>query len=219
MCLAIYKPAGVVIPDDYLIHARDDNPHGAGVAWDDGERVHIVKGIFDVQELLDTVCAVEDVPAAVHLRYATHGAVNKGNCHPFKVNKKLALIHNGIIPGFGAADYSDTRHFTDVIVKPIGLGALDVPETYFEGIGNSKLVLLGAGGRHRIVNESLGHWNNGVWYSNHSYQAPVYMKSRYDSVDAWRSIDDEPTSWAESWAEYCNYREEEKRLIDRILRY
>ena len=44
-------------------------------------------------------------------------------------------------------------------------------------IGESKVVVMSGDGKAVLFNEKKGHWDKGVWYSNHSYQprsAPKY---------------------------------------------
>jgi predicted glutamine amidotransferase len=45
-----------------------------------------------------------DLPMLVHFRIATHGATPE-YLHPFFVSDTLGLIHNGIIHGFGSAEF------------------------------------------------------------------------------------------------------------------
>jgi hypothetical protein len=64
-------------------------------------------------------------------------------------------------------------------------------------IGYSKLVFLDRHGNHKIMNESKGIWDDGVWYSNDSYQpyvAPV--------VTAWKDTDYSYGNWRKPVATY-----------------
>src|SRR6185295_7173865 len=103
MCIAIYKPEGLVSPEKNLAESFRCNKDGAGFALWDGKKVTISKGFFTYQQFLDAWKAVsqaENTKALVHFRVATHGTIDTDNCHPFQL-KDGALIHNGIISGCG----------------------------------------------------------------------------------------------------------------------
>ena len=85
MCIIVYKPQGRKLPNVETLRACwDNNPHGAGMMWPDGNSVRIQKGymswdafeeaLFDLSERVDLV----DTPVAFHFRIATHGSVKPG---------------------------------------------------------------------------------------------------------------------------------------------
>ena len=91
---------------------------------------------------------------------------------------------------------SDTVRFNEAILRPLvnkwgNLALFQDPviELIENRIGYSKLVFLDRHGNHKIMNESKGVWDDGVWYSNTSYKpyiapvTPSYSKSTYD----WKS--------------------------------
>lgn len=79
------------------------NPHGAGILYHDRRgNVVCVKGLMSLGTLTDALGDVSrDTQVAVHLRYATHGAVSAGNTHPFIVGRSGYLMHNGVLSAFG----------------------------------------------------------------------------------------------------------------------
>ena len=176
MCLAIYKPAGVTIPESHLDEAAWSNPHGAGIAYTDGKQVQIIKGFFDgAITIAEKLEPLKDVPALVHFRWSTQGLKDATNCHPFLIGK-WAMIHNGIIPKMPVdKTYSDTWFYSNKKMLSRIKSNPDWPTTekanrkMVREIGASKLAFLHADGRHVIVNEKSGHWKDGVWYSNDSY--------------------------------------------------
>ena len=129
-----------------------------------------------------------DKPMLIHFRWATHGLVDKDNCHPFKVAPDLAMIHNGIISGIEGVDAltSDTNAFVKHYVGPMNRGN---PRIIYSEYGKlvlekligsgSKLVFLNKKGKAVIINESAGNWENGVWYSNDSH---LHLQVRYTTA-------------------------------------
>lgn len=190
MCLAMFKPSWASVPEEHLREAFRENPDGAGVAVAMGDRVKIVKGLFTPGALCDVVRRYRKHDLAIHLRWATHGAVGKRNCHPFRIAPNLAVIHNGIIPGFGSRTQSDTAEFTDSVLKYYhSEGILEEKDTLddlAEWIGaGSKLVIIRADGRAHIINESAGHWRDDIWYSNHSYLPSPWTTGSYQYPASW----------------------------------
>jgi hypothetical protein len=47
-------------------------------------------------------------------------------------------------------------------------------------IDSSKLVFLHSTGRYDIINERLGHWSDGNWYSNKTYKPTVKEITKWD---------------------------------------
>lgn len=112
MCVAALIESDEGPSKDELIGMERDNPHGAGVAYIEGDRIRYKKGLnwVQVHKILKRVPR----PALVHFRWATHGGKAMHLTHPFPlgpralVSKALTgtapavLIHNGIW-----SDYAD----------------------------------------------------------------------------------------------------------------
>lgn len=195
MCLLIVKPANVEIPFSHLQNAADSNPHGAGVAIADGGKSPLIRKnhAWGADELAEELDKHKGHPALVHFRYATHGGTNLENTHPFKLENGWSAAHNGIISDVETLPgESDTRAFLRLHVDPwIKNGGTMERKDILEWIGkkvggNNKLAFLHADGRHSIANEDSGHWRDGVWYSNTSYQETLWgrfsraSRSRFD---------------------------------------
>ncbi len=125
MCIIIVKPADSPLPSkETLDICMTNNPDGAGYMYRRKKVVHIVKGFFDIEALWKSLQAVKDEDVCIHFRWATHGEVDRGNCHPFPVtgsvqemrhtrsHTRMAIAHNGIIHGVTASKLiSDTMMF------------------------------------------------------------------------------------------------------------
>lgn len=211
MCLLIVKPKGREIPLSYLINASLMHPHGAGIAWSDGQRSYMRKGVtLSGKEIHGLLGALYDVPCIIHFRYATHGSVSEKNTHPFRLPRGWLAAHNGVIDSVKCrADESDTRAFLRLHVAPLlrkgrSLHDKRTLSRLSRLIGHSKMAFLSPSGKISIANEERGHWNGGVWYSNYTYQDLVeYEPPRCKICDLSLAIDE---------TRYCKYCVEEFRI-------
>jgi hypothetical protein len=95
-------------PKDVLKYANENNKHGFGFAWADGDQVKWRKG-FEEKDLTDEL--IEEFmamtfPKAIHFRWATHGGITPELTHPFPIKRgnslalegdaKHVLFHNGV---------------------------------------------------------------------------------------------------------------------------
>jgi predicted glutamine amidotransferase len=197
MCIAILNAKGVLSLKTFKT-CWAANPDGAGLCYFDGERIQTAKEMKSVKNFHKIYLSVREkypeIDIAIHFRISTHGRVNITNCHPFKVNKTTAFIHNGVINNMGVnPDFSDTYIFNETIMKSLPANFVKntaVLELLSNYIGYSKLVII-SGEISSIVNEELGFWDANNWYSNKSYIAPKEAKlpaaARYgwDYWDGW----------------------------------
>lgn len=97
------------------------NPHGAGIVYQRrGGEVVAIKGLMSLEDLRAALREVHyGVRVGVHLRYATHGAVNAENTHPWPVGRRGAyLMHNGVLGQFGESGdrgRSDSAHLAELL--------------------------------------------------------------------------------------------------------
>jgi len=137
----------------------------SGVALLDNSGLNIYKKKGKVSEL-EASFAVKDLKATVgigHTRWATHGEPNDQNAHPhYSNNKKLAIIHNGIIENYssiktqlikkGHTFQSDTD--TEVLIHFIEDIQRETGNTLEEAV---RLALLEVVGAYAIVVISVDH--------------------------------------------------------------
>jgi hypothetical protein len=179
MCLAIYKPGSIVIPEAYLKEGWDSNPDGAGFAFVSTatKRVVVHKGFMKRKEFLDAYANVSGdnpkAPFLIHFRIRTMGWKNGENTHPFPIAGGV-LIHNG---GFSGTDAmydtgpSDTALFAKKYGPYMTYDRVNKHKSEWEkAIGYNKVALLYDDGRHIILNNPGWTECEGAWYSNNSFR-------------------------------------------------
>lgn len=187
MCLAIYKPAGMFVKEEYLRNGFANHSDGAGIAWSEGGKLHIKKGIFNADEVVELYNQVKDFHCLIHFRKATHGKVDEANCHPFLFNDgKLALIHNGVLPIECTIEgMSDTAHYVKLVIEPL-IKRYNIPINdgclnylISTSIGTGKMAIMTETGDTYVINPEKGEWDTGVWYSNTSYKWSYKSNTTY----------------------------------------
>jgi len=213
MCILTFIPAGINIDsecEESLDNGGQHNPDGHGWAIAIPNGGILMGKSLDIDEALTQFISVRDLhpngPALFHSRWATHGSIRLGNCHPFNVGHSplTVMAHNGILPNSShpaaGDDRSDTALFADEIL-PRQYKRLDKPGAFraltnYCGRGN-KLVILTVDPRYRhnsyIVNESSGQWDTGtgMWHSNSDYLYAPYL----GSVVSAAAVNDAECDW------------------------
>lgn len=188
MCIAILNKTNK-LPLDTFKTCWEANPDGGGFAYHNGKNIVIVKEMVSVDVLHSKYMEAREqhpaAPFAIHFRIATHGLTNLTNCHPFKINKHSAFIHNGVISACSyVGEFSDTFHFNNYVMKelPQNWKSSAILSELLSGyIGGSKLVIIDRDGA-TIINENLGKWDDGDWYSNKSYLPPIISTYTYQRL-------------------------------------
>lgn len=176
MCLAIYKPKGKIIPEDYLDTAWSNNKDGAGFAVVVNGRLEIHRGFMVLDDFLEAWKPHRKRQAIIHFRWATHGARDASMTHPFRVSRNVAMIHNGCLRIQTSGNNSDTYEYVLRVLAPLGNRdeKFWMKEPYRlmgeDAISGSKFCFLHADGTYGIWNAGAGHWLDGCWYSNHGYE-------------------------------------------------
>lgn len=182
MCIAIFNK-GNALSESTLRTSWQNNPHGAGLLYVDAQTGQLKadkfeKGEFD--KFRNRYYVVKSIKAyknyvVLHFRVSTHGVQTAYNVHPFLNNSQnLGFVHNGILYDFGGAGAkSDTHNFRDKVVGNLCKDFWFDADTrkYIERLAGywNKLIFMNNKCQVYIVNEELGHWNGGNWFSNDSY--------------------------------------------------
>lgn len=189
MCIAILNKQGI-IPDAHLKESWDTNKDGAGFAYVHKKKMVIFKTLTDYPLFLSEYKKAKELAPKsnflIHFRIATQGGVNMENCHPFLINDSLAMIHNGMLRNTPVLPLrSDTNFLAHSILAKMGKGIEYDPEfkticEIFTASFGNKLVFLNTNNDTFIINETLGHWLKGNWYSNYSYKNSYTSYNRED---------------------------------------
>lgn len=192
MCVIVRQYAGKeLIPTKNLQECRRSNPHGMGIMFPaaGGDKVEIFKGV-DSDENFKILMGhyrgarKRGEPVVMHFRVKTHGEVNKENCHPFRVDRRLALAHNGTLTSIlgdlkgdeRAKEVSDSRWFTENILGDLrnpyeDMDRWGVRRMIGEMVGTSRVCIMRSDGKMWTWNSHAGverkEWN--AWFSNHSF--------------------------------------------------
>ena len=156
MCIIIIKQKGKKVSKEVAKTSARINPHGLGIIWLDTFEVTYHKSSeFRVLE--------SERPFIAHFRYATVGAINKENTHPFKCGKNQNewLMMNGTIQGLGNAQMSDSR----VLANNLG----EMPRHHWKKElekHQCRFVTINVHSRtYQVYNKELWTQKDGVWYS------------------------------------------------------
>lgn len=172
MCVIIYKPAGVAMPDPKIIEAAAKaNPHGFGFVSDR----FFYKGLSLNSFKRQLANVGEDENCIMHFRLATHGSIKKANCHPFNIDG-VYFAHNGILDITPRGDKTDSETaFREVIYPAIaayGLNSQEAEQAINSIIGYSKFAIMCEDNVNLYGNFILG--DDGCYYSNLRFQSYLY---------------------------------------------
>jgi glutamine amidotransferase len=188
MCIAVVKPKDVVLTKKLLHKCYDNNADSWGFAYpaDNGKELVVKRAVSGFRDFWKEYRDVpNDRPCLIHFRIATSGQVDVANCHPWLIDKKHALIHNGNIENKLNDklddNTSDTGAFVETILKPLFQDPKLKKKRFWasdafkwlmeESIGyNNKMVILDATGFFTIYNEQQGEHEHGAWFSNKTYK-------------------------------------------------
>lgn len=183
MCLLTVFSPDAAIDHERMRNAADNNPDGFGFAMLlDGHiaRFRSMSYMETITEFAEQREKNADCWALFHHRFSTGGGTTTDNCHPFtwSHDERLAIAHNGVLPVRPGRRKSDTRIWAEHMLADFDPTVLDDDEWWTKTetwMGTSKAVFLSSHPDTKyglyIMNENLGHWEDGVWWSNRSYQS------------------------------------------------
>lgn len=166
MCWMMVKPAGKQVNFKYMDKAQKHNEDGYGVAWYENGFVNTYK-TFDYNQFKGIVAALKKHQLVIHLRHKTRGKKDYDSIHPFDIGSGV-MFHNGTMKGLGSTTKSDSQELAERISRCDFKFIEDIEpliEPYIDDNIN-RLVFFEDNGRVTIMNEDLGIWEDGVWYSN-----------------------------------------------------
>jgi len=198
VCIAILKPAKRNVSNRHIRNAWNNNPHGGGFMYAHDGHIHIHKELSSVNAFIKAFRAAEHAhPTAhfvLHMRIMTSGLVDEANTHPFRIDEHVAFCHNGVIDiELDDKLHSDTWAFNEHVLRKL-------PDAWYDSaalrelirgyIGASKLIFLRSDNKTTLINEGLGHWSNGVWYSNHSHEYAYTTQAQSQYGAGWKTWGD-----------------------------
>ena len=224
MCIIVAIPQGKQVTKQTLKRCWDNNPHGGGFMYSNGNKVIVNKEMASFKKYWKAFTQAKDnydTSFVCHFRISTHGKINETNCHPFLVNKNLGFAHNGIIYAAPKSDnFSDTYMFNEAILKHL-------PNTFLTNtahvslisqyIGSgSKLAFLNTKGEITIINDKAGVWDDGVWYSNTGYKAMNYFDYGGTKVGAIKTYQAKPLTYTQNQLSFPPKESEPTKVDDKI---
>jgi len=204
MCIIAVKNTGIKLPTRTILKACfDSNPDGAGYMFARNGVVHIRKGFMSFRRFWKDYRMMHlsaDDAICYHFRIATSGKVSPMNTHPFPITSNLSqlkacytdcafgMVHNGVLGvGRRIEKYfvSDTMEFIIDIMSKYSIrnnlqdNAIQILlENY---IGRSRIAILQA---DSTIIRLGNNWieDNGLWYSNKSYQQTYRPKTYHTPI-------------------------------------
>lgn len=194
MCIIIYKPKGIAMPDkERLSTAWEKNKDGGGFMYFSNSMVKGRKGFTCLKGMLASLSSLSpeerEGDIVMHFRIKTHGKINAECCHPFPLTDSydemskskwlsgVGVAHNGmlgIIPE--TQDVSDTMCFIKHCIMKHQEVISDKDVMFDMARGSNKFAFMVADGQRVIL---VGDFieDGGVKYSNYGYKKPVYLSS------------------------------------------
>ena len=239
MCVIVYKPTGQTLDEKDIDLMWSKNNDGAGIAYfatvDNNPKLTVIieKGFMKLSHLkkrLDELFKdYGDFSLAVHFRNATHGGVTEELTHPFAISKDedaalgvfdntfdAALMHNGVIHGFGSETKSDTLEFITTVLAFVEPEArprfLEMIHGKFLLMQNETFYFCGEWEEHNGLKVSNTHWKPIQQYSlqcNPMYQGKKNKRTGFQKEEP-EIITDDPyvvrDELERDWFTYCGHR-------------
>lgn len=224
MCVIIHKPENCQIDLDILDDCYFHNPDGFGLTYLDRKsgKLIVKRGMCSRSKIKRVFQKYnqesEGAEMLLHFRYATHGHVDKDNCHPFRgqlytptepnFGQHFTLVHNGVIHSLQPRyeHWSDTRELVALLTTcgyQTKAEVAEVLETF--AFGNRFAVLYDCGHVAKFGKWSTYaglHFSNLNWQWRQKYKTETKSNHRKNVV-AWNVAYDH--DYLDSlWDDCCN---------------
>ena len=198
MCIIVAKKKGIKIPDKEILNSCFlANNDGAGMMFNDGKQVHILKGYMTFEEFYNTLIDIDnrynliDKDLILHFRISTSGSVDKGNCHPYPLRPttehlrslncttNIGMAHNGIIKKHTPPQESILND-TQTFIKNYVFNMYEKNINFLDNHNNIKLLEAEAESKLAFLTSDnmylIGNFinDNDIYYSNYSYMNYLY---------------------------------------------
>lgn len=177
MCLALFQKRNLPpLPEEYFENGYRCNSHGCGYMFV-GEHLLVVRKAFWKWEDAYNSYLIDheenpDSHFGVHFRLGTQGAIDDSNCHPHIIKSgRWAMMHTGMMSLRDNSKKSDSALMAELLAKLSHKELLKINQNarVQSLIGTYNTLTLMSKNSWMILNESIGHWKDGIWRSNHSY--------------------------------------------------
>lgn len=180
MCIIVYKPKGVKMDVETLKNCFDSNPHGAGIAWTNGGVLGYTKGLmtWDVFHTEFERLYAVDMDQVYHFRVSTCNGKLSQDTHPFLIGTKAnpmyykgtntVLVHNGVLPKWGNAMYTDTHDFAQYLTEK----NIDVNIELNGDLSYNKFAVVRVGGvdlHGKFIEDGGAFFSNNTYLTSEKY--------------------------------------------------
>ena len=202
MCVIVYKPKGINIPDKDILHnCYINNNDGVGYTFTDRKNVVVKKGYKDFELFYKDLLKdykkhnLKEHNLIMHFRIGTSGGLTKEKTQPFKItnnvkelnklyikNKKTSIVHNGVFSNYTYnSNLSDTQNYIKDFLQPLLVsGIRNKTELIKDTLSYSKIAMLNNKDNVSLYGEYI--LDNGIYYSNNSYNN-YYTKDNIKKYD------------------------------------
>lgn len=174
MCLIIHKPtADTAIPEFILNNAERINPDGFGIVYTDTNECVRTMDYETARELISA-----KRPFVAHYRYATRGAVNKPNCHPYIIHSSpeqtnstgiVRLFSNGTVADLGDEKLCDTKVVAQMLKR--------IPTEHWNDLLSMTDTRFAICSKYGVERHGEWHEKDGIYYSKNNCFHTTYKKT------------------------------------------
>ena len=215
MCIIVVQPKNKKISRTTLEICYANNPDGAGYMFSYNGRLFVRKGFFTFDSFyqaykLDHIDNGTHSTFVLHFRIATHGLLDKNNCHPHRISNSLAFAHNGIFNRVKHIQAKKTKSDSiraGIIFKQLPAdwyklkGLRLLVEDFFIN-NNSYGAFLDGSGEVWLTDKKNWQKNRGIFYSNSTYCDKMYF-SLHEYKTPTNRDNIQKDEYNDSWDEYA----------------